>query len=87
MIAAEQGEKNPMTMEEKWEAGRQKVLKFNQDAVEYDDEDSICLDNLAQTWYRVMEDKTEAREWFNKALAIKPDQLDTLYFLSRYDLD
>ena len=87
MIAAEQGEDNPMTMEEKWEAGRQKVLKFNQEAVEYDDEDSICLDNLAQTWYRVMEDKAAAREWFDKALAVKPDQLDTLYFLSRYDLE
>ena len=76
----------PMTMEEKWEAGRQKALKFNQEAVEYDEEDSICLDNLGQTWYRVMEDPEQARPWFEKAHAVKPEQIDTLYFLSRYDL-
>ena len=87
LIAREQGEKIPLTPEEKWEAGRQKTLKFNQEAVEYDDEDSICMDNLAQTWYRVMGDKEEARKWFEKAHELKPDQIDTLYFLSRYDLE
>ena len=86
MIAAEQGESVPMTLEEKWEAGRQKALKFNEEAVEYDDEDPICLDNLAQVWYRVMEDPEKARPYFEKAHEIKPEQIDTLYFLSRYDL-
>ncbi|MBQ9252998.1 MAG: hypothetical protein IJ188_10230 [Clostridia bacterium] len=85
--AGEEGKPAPQTPEEKWEAGRQKALKFNQEAVEYDDEDPICLDNLGQTWYRVMEDKAEAKPWFDKAHAAKPEQIDTLYFLSRYDLD
>ena len=75
-----------MTPEERWEAGRQKTLKYNQEAVDYDDEDSICLDNLGQTWYRVMSDPEKAKEWFDKAHAVKPEQIDTLYFLSRYDL-
>ena len=77
----------PMTAEEKWEAGRQKTLHFNQEAVEYDDEDPVCLDNLGQTWYRVMGDRAEARQWFDKAHERKPEQIDTLYFLSRYDLE
>lgn len=64
-----------------------KVLAFNQEAVAYDDEDPICLDNLAQTYYRVLGDKAAAREWFNKAHELKPGQIDTLWFLSRYDLE
>ena len=81
-----EGEKTPLTPEDKWEAGRQKTLKYNQEAVEYDDEDPICLDNMGQTWYRVMSDPEKAKEWFDKAHAVKPEQIDTLYFLSRYDL-
>jgi tetratricopeptide (TPR) repeat protein len=77
----------PMTAEDKWEAGRQKALSFNREAVEYDDEDPICLDNLGQVWYRVMENPAEARPWFEKAHRIKPEQIDTLFFLSRYDLE
>ena len=82
-----EGEAVPMTLEEQWEAGRQKTLKFNQEAVEYDDVDPVSLDNLGQTWYRVMEDREKAREFFEKAHWIKPEQIDTLYFLSRYDLE
>ena len=82
----DEAEKTPLTPEDKWEAGRQKALKYNQEAVDYDDEDSICLDNLGQTWYRVMSDPDKAKEWFDKAHAVKPEQIDTLYFLSRYDL-
>ena len=77
----------PRTLAEQWEAGRQKTLKFNQEAVDYDDEDPVCLDNLGQTLYRVMENPEEARPWFEKAHEIKPEQIDTLYFLSRYDLE
>ncbi len=77
----------PMTLEEKWEAGRQKTLKFNQEAVDYDDVDPVCLDNLGQTWYRVMGDRAEAKQWFDKAHEQKPEQIDTLFFLSRYDLE
>lgn len=86
MIETENGVEPPRTLEEKWEAGRQKALKFNQEAVDYDEEDPICLDNLGQTYYRVMEDQAEARQWFEKAHAEKKEQIDTLYFLSRYDL-
>ena len=82
-----EGKEGPQTLEEKWEAGRQKALKFNQEAVDYDDVDPVCLDNLAQTWYRVMDDRAEARPWFEKAHKIKPEQSDTLYVLSRYDLE
>ena len=77
----------PQTAEDRWEAGRQKALKFNQEAVDYDDEDPVCLDNLGQTWFRVMGDRAEAKPWFDKAHAAKPEQIDTLFFLSRYDLD
>ena len=87
MIAAEEGRTVPRTLEEKWEAGRETALKFNQEAVDYDDEDPICLDNLGQTYYRVIGDREEARTWFEKAHALKPEQIDTLYFLSRYDLE
>ena len=87
LLESEDGEQQPMTLEEKWEAGRQKTLKFNQEAADYDDEDPICLDNLGQTWYRVMGDREQAKEWFEKAHEIKPEQIDTLYFLSRYDLE
>ena len=34
---------------------------------------------------RLQGDKAAAREWFEKALARKEGQIDTLYFLSRYD--
>ena len=55
--------------------------------MDYDEEDPICLDNLGQTYYRVLGDKEKARPWFEKAHAMKEEQIDTLYFLSRYDLD
>ena len=83
--AEDETEKTPLTPEDKWEAGRQKTLKYNQEAVDYDDEDSICLDNMAQWLYRVEDDRAGAKEWFDKAIAIKDSQIDTLYFLSRYD--
>lgn len=69
------------------EAGdTEKALAFNQEALEYDDEDSITLDNLGQAYYRLVGDKAKAKEYFEKALAIKPSQLDTLYFLAQYDI-
>lgn len=55
--------------------------------MDYDDEDAVCLDNLAQTYYRVLGDKAAAKEWFDKAIKVKPGQIDTLWFLSRYDLE
>ena len=40
---------------------------------------------MGQFLYRVREDRDGARQWFEKALAIKDSQIDTLFFLSRYD--
>lgn len=65
----------------------EKALPFNQAAVEYDDEDPVALDNLAQTYYRLLDDKETAKPYFEKALEFKEGQIDTLYFLSRYDLE
>ena len=73
--------------EKEWNDGLQKVLLFNKEAVDYDEEDPICLDNLAQTYYRCLGDKETAKPLFEKAHQIKPGQIDTLWFLSRYDLE
>ena len=63
----------------------EKAEAFIQASVDYDDEDPICLDNVGQFLYRVRGDRAGAKPWFEKALAIKDSQIDTLYFLSRYD--
>lgn len=65
----------------------EKALTFNTEALEYDDEDPVTLDNLGQTYYRLLGDKEKAKEYFLKAIDIKPGQIDTLYFLSRYDIE
>lgn len=70
------------------EAGNaEKALPYNLEAVEYDDEDPIVLDNLGQTYYRLLGDKVQAKEYFQKAIKIKPGQIDTLYFLAQYDIE
>ena len=72
---------------EAWQQGIEKGKAFVTEAIEYDDEDAICLDNMGQFCYRVLGDKAGAEEWFRKAIAIKEGQIDTLWFLSRYDLE
>lgn len=70
------------------EAGEaEKALSFNLEAYDYDDEDSIVLDNLGQTYYRLLNDKEKAKEYFEKAIAVKHNQIDTLYFLAQYDIE
>jgi tetratricopeptide (TPR) repeat protein len=70
------------------EAGdKDKALAFNREALEYDEEDPIALDNMAQTYYRLLGDKAKAKEYFEKALSIKPGQIDTLFFLAQYDIE
>ena len=64
----------------------EKALAFNQEALEYDDEDPITLDNLGQTYYRLANDTEKAKEYFLKAHELKPSQIDTLYFLAQYDI-
>ena len=65
----------------------EKAIAFNNEAYEYDDEDAITLDNLGQAYYRLGNDKEKAKEYFEKALEVKPGQIDTLYFLSKYDIE
>ena len=81
------GAEKPQTPEEAWQAGIDKAEAFIRKALEYDEEDPICLDNMGQFLYRVKDDRAAAREWFEKAIALKDGQIDTLYFLSRYDLE
>jgi tetratricopeptide (TPR) repeat protein len=69
------------------EAGdKEKAVAFNEEALAYDDEDPITLDNLGQTYYRLTDDREKAKEYFLKALEQKPGQIDTLYFLAQYDI-
>ncbi len=72
----------------KIEAGdAEEALRFNKQAIEYDDEDAVFLDNLAQTYYRLLGDKVEAKKWFDKAIALKPAAIDTNYFLALYAIE
>ena len=73
--------------EEIWQEQVEQALRFLKGAVEYDDSDPIVLDNLGEFYYRVLQDKEQARPWFDKALEEKEGQIDTLWFLSRYDLE
>lgn len=65
----------------------EKAVAFNLEALEYDDEDAITLDNLGQAYYRLGNEKEKAKEYFERALKVKPGQIDTLYFLAQYDID
>lgn len=85
--AGEPEAKPEPTPEEKWNAGRKTAEAFIRKSIEYDEEDSICQDNMGQFVYRVLGDKAAAREWFDRAIALKSSQIDTLWFLSRYDLE
>ena len=80
------GEKT-LSPREAWDAGVKKAEDFILKSLEYDDEDPISLDNMGQFIYRVKGDKEGAKAWFDKAIALKDKQIDTLYFLSRYDLE
>jgi tetratricopeptide (TPR) repeat protein len=65
----------------------EKAMAYNTEAMEYDDEDAITLDNMGQLHYRLLGDKETAKGYFEKALEVKPGQIDTLYFLAQYDLE
>ena len=83
----EAAEEKTLSPREAWDAGVKKAEDFILKSLEYDDEDSISLDNMGQFIYRVKGDKEGAKAWFDKAIALKDKQIDTLYFLSRYDLE
>lgn len=59
---------------------------FNLEGLDYDDEDSVVLDNLGQLYLR-MGDMQKARSFFEKAHAQKPTQIDTLYYLARFAVE
>lgn len=65
----------------------EEALAFNTEAVNYDEDDAVALDNLAQTYYRLGNDKEVARTWFEKALQERESAIDTNYFLALYDID
>ena len=65
----------------------EEAIRFNKEALEYDDEDPVFLDNLGQTYYRLVGDKETAKIYFDKAIALKPKAIDTNYFLSLYDIE
>lgn len=65
----------------------QAALDFNREALEYDDSDPVFLDNMGQTYYRLLGDKEAAKPYFEKAIALKPKAIDTNYFLALYDIE
>lgn len=77
----------PKTAAQRFDERLEKARVFLEEAVEYDDEDPVVLDNMGQFCYRCLGDKQGAKSWFEKAIALKEGQIDTLWFLSRYDLE
>lgn len=65
----------------------QEALRLNQEALAYDEEDPVFLDNMGQTYYRLLGDKEKAKEYFDKAIERKPRAIDTNYFLALYDIE
>lgn len=62
------------------------AIAFNEEALDYDDEDAVVLDNMGQL-YLAMGDKEKALDFFEKAHERKPKQVDTLYFLASLALE
>jgi len=76
----------------------EEALAFNQEALEYDDEDAATLDNMGQLYLLMSEDarrKGEAQqaaeyrklaiEYLRKAYERKPSQVTTVYYLAKLD--
>ncbi len=80
-------EEKQAILNQQWQEKIEKAEKFIEDAIAYDDEDPVCLDNKGQWLYRVKGDREAAKVWFLKANEEKDDQIDSLWFLSRYDLE
>ena len=60
----------------------EKAKAFNEEALAYDDEDPIILDNMGQLCYR-LGDMERAEQLFEKALSVRPTQFDSLECLAR----
>lgn len=69
----------------------QAALDFNNQALDYDDEDAATLDNLGQLYLAIAEaepesaaaHRAEAKQYFERAHKVKPRQITTLYFLAK----
>ena len=62
------------------------ALALNTEALEYDDEDAVILDNMGQL-HLAMGEKEKALEYFTKAHERKPSQVDTLYYLALLSIE
>jgi len=58
----------------------ERALEYNLEALEYDDEDPVILDNLGQIYYK-MGEIDKAKEFLKRAEEEKDDQAITLYYL------
>lgn len=56
--------------------------KFNDESLDYDDEDAIILDNVGQYYMRT-NDFAQAKKYLEKALEIRPVQVDSMYNLAK----
>ncbi|MBQ2954654.1 MAG: hypothetical protein IJE07_14070 [Clostridia bacterium] len=80
-------EQKQAILDARWQDSMERATALMAAAVDYDDEDPVCLDNMGQWLYRVKGDKAGAKTWFERAHEEKPEQVDSLWFLSRYDLE
>ncbi len=65
----------------------EEALRINLEALEYDNEDAIFLDNVGQVYFRLFHDRITAKKYFEKAIHRRPESIDTNYFLSLYDIE
>ena len=63
-----------------------KAIEFNNQAMEYDDEDAGILDNMGQLNY-FMGDHDKAYEYFAKAYKQKPTQVASMYYIAKINLE
>ncbi len=62
--------------------GMEQALAFNEAAYEYEDEDPVIADNLAQVYY-YMGDLDKAAPLFEKALTLRPNQTVSMYYMAK----
>ena len=60
----------------------EEAIAFNQEAMDYDDEDAVVLDNMGQL-NLAQGKREEALKFFTRAHEQKPSQVDTLYYLGK----
>ena len=63
------------------EGDYEKALKYNLEALDYEDSNYVILDNLGQS-YMMLDQWDKARDYCEKALELKNTQVDILYHLA-----